>query len=147
MHKENLTKLADFLETVPCEKFNMNNWSRGWPEDGIQEAFPVLGTRCGFAGCAMGWAVTGRLFENLRWSGEVPVVTDESGYYRGFDAAMQLFEIDGDAAEKLFGPYNNVTPKQEAKRIRAYVCGGSAAVTACDAKRRNMAFMRRKGKQ
>jgi hypothetical protein len=47
MHTERLLKLADFLETVPPDKFDMNGWGR---EDD-----------CGFAGCAIGWA--GKLFD------------------------------------------------------------------------------------
>lgn len=59
VYVERLNKLADFLDTLPPERFDMNRWAQNGfsPEE------------CGTVACAFGWSV--HLFENqLRLVGD-----------------------------------------------------------------------------
>lgn len=110
MRADRLLKLADYLETVPRDRFDMTDWSN-------------MKTGCGFSGCAIGWAHHGKLFPGLairkKASDSFSVL-----HYRGethLDAAALLFKIDSDSADDLFGPAQIATPKQVAKRIRKFV--------------------------
>src|SRR4051812_47952886 len=97
MNKKRLLKLADFLETVPREKFNLNHWVTALPTkpEGREEG------ECGFAGCAMGWAAHAKLFPELkfdRWN-MCNIV-----YYgnTGWTAPRKLFGISDASARHLF---------------------------------------------
>lgn len=118
-----LLKLADYLETVPSKAFDMNTWAEH------SEGSPV---RCGFIGCAIGWAAHGRLFRGLR-SKRIP--PDEYGtgpdWRLSFSEdcieewGMDHFALSLSKFEYLFVPRTHehiaATPKQEAKRIREFV--------------------------
>lgn len=122
MRSDRLLKLADYLETVPRKKFDMNAWA--------------VQSECGFSGCAIGWAAHGKLFRGLTLA---PVnslfVTHQPKYVRPgnrrakyqFGAASDLFEIESSDARELFSErYSGRnetydTPKQVAKRIRKFV--------------------------
>jgi deoxyribodipyrimidine photolyase-like uncharacterized protein len=54
MHVEKILKLADFLETVPDERFNMNYFFRGTDHD--YRYIIENGGSCGTAACVAGWA-------------------------------------------------------------------------------------------
>lgn len=57
MNKDRLLTLATHLETkVPKSAFNMKFW--GTDRD----------SECGFAGCAIGWAIQDNLFPDLVWA-------------------------------------------------------------------------------
>lgn len=127
MNKRRLLKLADFLETVPPTKFSLRTWVQSMP---TQPESETEGS-CGFAGCAMGWAVHAKLFRGLRFatSAEADEVHNPEPVYKGkigFPAVNVLFDIDTDDSHRLFAAprYNepHTTPKQVAKRIREF-CG------------------------
>jgi hypothetical protein len=110
MRKDRLLKLADFLETVPADRFVMADFH-------ANETFQP----CGFSGCAMGWAAVSKQFDGLGWDRENNQITygDVSG---GFAAARALFEIDNQQDEELFGAvYGNETPSEVSARIRNFV--------------------------
>ena len=50
---ENLNKLADFLETLPSEKFDLFSFRAD--SDGKPQPFESI-QNCGTVGCALGWA-------------------------------------------------------------------------------------------
>jgi hypothetical protein len=122
--------LADFLETVPRESFEIKYWvdhPATKPEGGKPG-------ECGFAGCAIGWAAHARLFDGLTLDVDAP-------RYAGlwdYDAVSACFGInDCDAAYLFDGcSYNwRATPKQVARRIRAFVKRNDALAIA-DLKKR-----------
>jgi hypothetical protein len=124
MNAKRLLKLADFLDTVPRKSFSMSMWETS-PATKPETA--KLG-ECGFAGCALGWAVHGALFRQLTpTDGGTPQYRKKPGSRRrfGFEAAEHLFDIDPDDARFLFGSYTDVTPRQEARRIRKFVASAS----------------------
>jgi len=120
-----LMKLADFLETVPRKKFDIGMWvtSRATEPEGDKPG------ECGFGACAMGWAVHAELFEGLSFA-----LCDWPKYEGriGLDAAQTLFDIHMDTAKHFFiadeYPGRRATPKQVAKRIRAFVANPSLAL-------------------
>lgn len=125
MNKRRLLKLADFLETVPAKKFDLGTWVQSMP---TKPEAKVEGS-CGFAGCAMGWAIHAKLFRGLTFEQpEWPEETNRGPQYKGhtgFSAVDELFKIDGHASLYLFVedqyPNFHPTPKQVAKRIRKFV--------------------------
>lgn len=58
MNKERLLKLADFLETVPDEHFDIGSWRNGQVKDepGAVTDTALVSHACGTTGCAVGWA-------------------------------------------------------------------------------------------
>lgn len=118
---EKMTQLADFLETVPPEDFDLTIWRtrefiapiRVWPI--------TFRAGCGFAGCAMGWAAHEGLFPGLRITKNGDLV------YRGatdFDAVSKLFGIKWGTGWFLFGRgsyHGRIDPDRVAKRIRRFV--------------------------
>lgn len=111
MNKERLITLADYLETVPSARFNMNTWGTD-PE-------------CGTAGCAMGHAcqipefsATGlRLIEK----GDGDYIP-EFGRHAEYMAAAAFFDLEYMQAISLFSPdcYRAARPRPTtvARRIR-----------------------------
>jgi hypothetical protein len=115
-----LLKLADFLETVPRKKFDMRSWQRS-AADKPEGRRPG---ECGFAGCAVGWAVHQRMFRGLKFIPDWSWGGDLIPHYNGqteWRAITDLFLIGYDEAFGLFGPQTGGTPKQVAKRIRKFV--------------------------
>lgn len=130
-HKNRLLKLADFLDTVPRKKFDLYNWitkksnNTATTIDHIKE--------CGFAGCAVGWAMTLPSFKkaglktikdnNLFYNDEYFSVP----YYKGHEnwyAVSKFFGISTYDAGDLFrieSYSSNATPKMVARRIRKFV--------------------------
>lgn len=129
MRKDRLLKLAKFLETVPDTAFDLSRWQKRAPSKSE-------GKRpgdCGFAGCAVGWAAHQRMFRGLKLEddgyGEIAPMYDGLEHWL---AVGKLFEISNGGyassnrqAEHLFMgseyPDGKATPKQVAKRIRAFV--------------------------
>lgn len=130
--KRRLLKLAGFLETasIPKKRFDMNSWAEN--RDG-ETADPKL-IDCGTAACACGWATTIPAFRRAGFhlvddpatpSQPDIVFRDSGGFrWRNGDAVEAFFDLGGDEVERLFMPesYSSPpTPKQVAKRIRAFV--------------------------
>ena len=118
MNKVRLAKLADFLETVPEDKFNMNVWAN------LFNYRSKLGD-CGTAGCALGWAT--KIFPELelRWDGGSPYILLSSTSAGGLQAANTFFEIDISVSKDIFmaESYHSfpITPQQVAAKIRSYL--------------------------
>lgn len=120
MNKERLLTLANFLETVRPEKFNMALWGSD--------------KECGAAGCACGWAAQIPEFKTLGLhldASETESLVLAYGELYGFRAAQDFFGF-GLRTEtyKLFDPscYQtedgaeyNPTPHEVAERIRETV--------------------------
>lgn len=92
MNKDRLLKLADFLDTVPDDRFDMHTWASGGFEP---EA-------CGTVACAAGWACT--IFKDeglhLRFykNGPKPAFKE----LRGIDAVEEFFDLDYGQTMHLF---------------------------------------------
>lgn len=121
MNKKRLLKLADYLDTVRLEKFDMNNW-------GIKEEFS-----CGTAACALGHAGTMKCFRKSglktefdTLGGQVQFTAKNSRYASYFDieAGEEFFGLNSYEAQYLFlpGTYGaRKGPKTVAGRIRRLV--------------------------
>jgi hypothetical protein len=119
MNKRLLLKLADLLEQVPEDKFDMQEWGH--------TDLPVGNTpRCITSACALGWATSipecgleivvayaGATRGVIRRIGK-PGVTD-------VDAAVLAFGISRDDAERLFVCGMSMSAKEKAAQIRAFV--------------------------
>lgn len=104
-----LLKLADFLQTLPPEKFSLFGY--------VQESIGGCGTVC----CAIGWLP--KLFpESWRWreDGNYPIGSS----YNAFDSAMKFFGIDYPTGQQFFSwesYHPNVHPVTVADRLREFV--------------------------
>jgi hypothetical protein len=115
INKERLLTLADRLDTVPPHDFSLGKWVER-PAD----------SKCGFAGCAVGWAGTIDEFNRDGFKfgpGGFHVVYGQSQNWR---AVTEFFGLEFHQAEYLFdvGRYLNgrhTTPGEVASRIRAAV--------------------------
>lgn len=143
MNAKRLLKLADFLDTVPREKFDFAQVAKevGKP---MRKALAAGKTRCGTVGCAMGWApvVFPRL---LKW---VPAHKWHSSEFQTFAilprdsrqesvgagstwvhtsvTAEAAFGLTEDQVQFLFNPLSSglgdgATPKRVARHIRKFV--------------------------
>ena len=119
-----LVKLAEFLKTVPEDRFDMSTWVwlRGRLPKHIDER-----ESCGTGGCALGWATAIPEFRKatgIRIAGhrifDYPEVRDRYGGV-GVEAGARLFGIHLDAAEWLFsgGPHVHAetTPEEMSEVI------------------------------
>lgn len=126
MRKDLLLLLADGLEKLPPENFDMHLFARS--KDPVTRLTPA----CGTAGCALGWAPTIlNDVENLR----IKLVRDKvwGDFYTvvyqnkvSFAAGASLFGISEFDSEYLFDPAqyddeNNVTKQEVIQRIRDFV--------------------------
>jgi hypothetical protein len=95
---ERLAHLAYVLRWVPMDRFNLCDWDIS---NGNRAA------KCGFAGCAVGWATQDHLMqtEGLTMHMGFPVFM---GRDPGWGAVREFFEVDQNQAEFLFslGAYN-----------------------------------------
>lgn len=122
MFKERLLKLAELLDSVKDEEFNINRWR----------------SSCGTVACAIGHAAGDKYFQDLGLS-FIPPCSYPTGqysegyvpYYDGFsgiEASARLFGITIEDAEYLFlgRSYDlfltgKVKPSDVAQRLRNYV--------------------------
>lgn len=131
MNAKHLLKLAEFLETVPRNRFKFDAIT--WKWKGKQDL------SCGAKACAMGWAATMPYFRKMglrlekfvtgenELVGEVVVDKAHAGDY--LESACYLFDISYGEANFLFTPSpwdssrlpGTATPKQVAKSIRDFV--------------------------
>lgn len=139
LHKVEIAKFnkfADFLDRIPPNKFEMHKWGE-YKFDGFKLGNLTLIPECGFAGCAVGWAIHAKLFEGLTWD-ELLSPTCHYPLYddmHNFHALVALFGLgnpsyDEDHARFFFDPYyyrkgeirdGSPSPKQVAARMRTYV--------------------------
>jgi hypothetical protein len=123
-----LLKLADFLDTLPRERFDYSTWV-GMDWKGAQNL------SCGTKACALGWAATIPEFRRLglRLSPYREVINVKTGAEHSNAAAQHTFGLTESEARLLFegvdmteGEYHIVlrseaTPKQVATHIRRFV--------------------------
>jgi hypothetical protein len=114
MNTERLLKLADFLDTVPAEQFDLSSW------------------KCSTTACAVGWACTIPEFQdeglrsaNMAHAG-LPLFDNKSGW----DAVNAFFAVTDEQADHLFYDLNypnrhRTTPAEVANRIRKLVIDSS----------------------
>lgn len=114
MNIENMTKLADFLENLSEERFNIAEWVSGYEytyDDGLEYYYHnILDINvCNTAGCIAGWAVC------LMNDGCVSITNDEysdtlitrKNHLRISDVSIQAAEwlgLDWFEAQYLFVP-------------------------------------------
>lgn len=131
MNKDNLLKLATFLDTVPEKAFTIAHWETGK----VTKPEGQAPGECGFSGCAMGWAAHEKMFPGLELV-KLSIRDDSRCYlryqdpenhfiYDNFDAAANVMGIEEAAAEYLFSPTEyegeTATPAKVSKRIRDFV--------------------------
>jgi hypothetical protein len=136
MNTKRLLILADFLETVPEHKFDLMNWrDTGLEKLTLGERLSgdymsnkkLLNNSCGTTGCAIGWACVIPEFieDGFIWSGNYPLLNDNSKEWYGFDAVLNFFSIDESTSEYLFEynsyDYDKSGSKDVANRIREVV--------------------------
>ena len=120
--RRRLLLLAKLLDRVPTKRFNITEWfsfhGLGGIICNIESARRLIRKECGFAGCAMGWALTSKAIRgNSKEIGEL---------VEGFGFNWIHFGDTSDPATLLFGPgRKRVTPKRVAKDIRAYLKDGT----------------------
>jgi hypothetical protein len=109
MNEDRLLRLADYLDTVPPDRFDMDYWG--------SEQSPAS---CSFSGCAGGWATN--IFPELRLVRDGGRYNIKYGDLDGLDALEAFFELN-DGAE-IFDPEEyedygySPTTKEVAARIR-----------------------------
>lgn len=146
MHKENLLKMAAFLDKLKPALFDFRHILHVG-ENAPDKAFEV-GGGCGTTACVVGWmpkvfpeqcawhpsydgdqepdiVLKGSLFTNSRGRFEYKI--------QNFAAAREVFQINEDESMFLFDPgessvvnvYGRSTPKELAEHIRRFIkCGG-----------------------
>lgn len=86
MNKERLNKLADFLDTVPEAKFDLETWRvNAQGREAFDESTDndhLLNLDCGTRGCAVGWACAMPEFQaqGLTWGLRGPTVPNYDGW-------------------------------------------------------------------
>lgn len=117
-----LTKLADFMESVPRHRFSMERWF--WHKGRHSHLIGPTVTRkalehCETTACALGWAATIPLFRRAG----LAIQTNLGGTEAPLLGATDVFDIDYSAARELF--YSDIekikTPKQWAKHCRRFI--------------------------
>lgn len=125
--KRRLLKLADFLEKLPPQKFNLNNWCvKDYKLSNTNEwdSIIVIRGKCGSTACALGYCPVVfpksgfKLSNDLHW-------TPEYCGLEGTAAAEQFFDLLESESVSLFMPESyredHKGPKSVAKKIRALV--------------------------
>lgn len=134
--QKRLLKLAKKLDTIPDVEFNFAHWVSqdhysfsdflvSQQERVLVNNRVVLSPRCGFAGCAIGWAGS---MPEFRRDG---LFLDDKGLpgytvYWGLEAISMFFDLDSRDTKYLFMPVGSglgdgATPKQVAEHIRGFV--------------------------
>ena len=113
IHFDRLLKLADFLDTVPPEKFDFDVWCNGGRgEVGGRVEVPDLNV-CGTTACALGWATAIPEFQKLgikldMCSSQFPCVTTLSdsrkrdSWSNALAAARDVFGLGAEDVSELF---------------------------------------------
>jgi hypothetical protein len=119
-----LRALADLLDDVPPNRFDLDGWA-------VQ-----LNEGCGFAGCAVGWAAHSGIFPGLRFNTgidcgahascvDVIYEEDEKDIWKGWVAVEVLFGLTFRSAGFLFSldhypDFLGPTPRVVARRLRRF---------------------------
>lgn len=120
MNKERLLRLADYLEKVDADRFNLGMWG----EPGFEEDV------CGTMACACGWATVLFKDEGLKLVPNTLLTRDL--YYDGeinWNAADAFFDLVDDQAWWLFSHHaydpvyeeDMIGPSRVVERIRGFV--------------------------
>lgn len=121
---EKLEQLADFLMTVPPEKFDFSSYLSGMEQLTLtgQETATRLREECGTAGCAIGWAVA--LWSD-EWYSDCGFPHTKEPHGSTLEDAAVFFGISEVESDELFIPYTNsddyLSPKQVAHRILEFI--------------------------
>jgi len=98
--------LADFLVSDEVGEFDLRNWQTRAFVPGRKFGPFVAREECGFAGCAIGWAIHKRLFEGLRFAPgrlEFRGPDIRLNGYAGWDAINELFGLPKRGGGELAG--------------------------------------------
>jgi len=99
MNVDNMMKLADFLDNIDSDRFNIADWVSEIEayDDGVEYRFgDILDQNiCQTAGCIAGWALA------LRNGGQLVVVDEDSYDFYNNPNAMLLADVKTDAGEWL----------------------------------------------
>ena len=124
-----MRQLADFLETVPPNDFDLRVWEKRAARSRRVALFGLIerDPGCGFAGCAVGWAAYSGLFPGLTMSMNTKdyKVAAREPVYRGqtnWAAVMRLLGLSKNFTHFLFsGDFykTRATPGMVADRLRA----------------------------
>lgn len=131
-----LTAIANMLDDVQENAFDLDFWVDRLPEPAQTRLFGLIETKpaCGFAGCAIGWAIHKKVIPGLalhrvsstRWASMAfePRYTVDGKTYHQFEAVAKALGISIKMAEHLFySPTYKTRPTTEmvATRIRRLV--------------------------
>ena len=124
VHIDRLNRLADYLDTLPVEQFNLIEWVTDAQMDPMTEEI-VPG--CGTVACAVGHACMIEDFkkQGLGQYGEYPF-SPTYGALTGWDAVQAFFGVGYFDAWQLFdyscyGYEDRTPPSEVALRIRQFI--------------------------
>lgn len=119
---EKMRQLADFLETVPPEDFDLDGWvQRSGDPSSVFFGLIKRRSACGFAGCAMGWAAYTEFFPGLRLTRDKKDIAYAG--FTGYDAIKALLGINENQGYFLFSPNmycDEAQPGHVARRLRLF---------------------------
>jgi len=134
MNRERLERLRGLLiDDAANEKgvtFNLQTWTAKWDHEAETSKngvpFETLEMNCGTSACAMGLAMLDPVFqsEGLQHRLDVsfrPMIVPFYMGYSEYEAGAKFFEITGDAAEWLFGPWNYPQDKRRGAEAEVLV--------------------------
>lgn len=122
-----LLKLAEFLRTVPSNRFYYGAWNISSDLGPKEWKKGEKKLECGTAACALGWGTTIPSFRRAGLKlmpGLVRLDHEDGDSDFGFEAGVSFFGITYGESEYLFSPAGgegNATPKQVAKKIEKFV--------------------------
>jgi hypothetical protein len=123
-----MNALATMLDDVQENNFDLDHWCTREEEPAEYRFFGLIESKpaCGFAGCAIGWAIHTKLIPNLKWKYGSPAyaASADGETYNGFYAVAEAFGITPRMAEFLFLAERykvRATTEMVASRIRRLV--------------------------
>lgn len=123
VHVDRLNRLADHLDTVPVEQFDLQDWvgAANLGPDGFE-----IVAGCGTVACAVGHACLMPEFqdEGLKFDDDVPCYMTFDRNFYGWFAVEEFFGLAFDSADKMFsaGSYDDyATSSEVAARIRQFL--------------------------
>jgi hypothetical protein len=130
VNKRRLTKLADYLDSLPARKFDLDHWVEKYDKDFPREDGKKH--KCGTTACALGHA---GLIPSFRRAGLRTIMPEGwnrgkvelDGLESGMAAAKLFFNLPEEEANYLFMPESygvRQGPKTVAKRIRRLIKAG-----------------------